>query len=219
MRRPRPVSFAYLIFLAAVPPLAWAVEEAKPDADGWIVLFDGKDLSGWHKARPVHTDDPLWTVEDGAMTNLPPDARDIATKAEFGDFDLILEYRTVKEGNSGVYLRGRIEVQVFDSCGKKTPDTSDDGAIFGQVAPAVNASKPAGEWNTLELRLVGAVITVKLNGQTIHDKVKLEKVCNGALPGGLLDPGPIRLQGDHGKVWYRNLKLRPVISGEKAGKN
>lgn len=184
------------------------LSSATYEENGWVQLFNGKDLKGWQKAREPRVD-PLWTVEDGAMTNLNG-ARDIATIAEYKDYDLTLEYKTVKEGNSGVYLRGRIEVQVFDSHGKKTPDTGDDGAIYGQFAPKVNASKPAGEWNRLEIHLVGGTITIKLNGMLIHDNVKLSEVCRGALPGGLLDPGPIRLQGDHGKVWFRNLKLRPI---------
>jgi hypothetical protein len=187
---------------------------SKPVDGGWMELFNGKDLAGWQKAHEPR-DDPHWTVEGGTMTNLE-EARDIATIADYSDFDLTLEYKTVNGGNSGVFLRGRIEVQVYDSYGKEAPGTADDGAIYGQFAPKVNASKPVGEWNTQEVHLVGDTITVKLNGKLIQDNVKLTKVCGGALPGGLLDPGPIRFQGDHGKVWYRNVKLRPIVSGDKA---
>lgn len=185
----------------------------KSGQDGWVPVFNGKDLTGWQAAHEPRVD-PLWTVEEGTMTN-QEGARDIATIADYKDFDLKLEYKTVERGNSGVFLRGRIEVQVYDSYGKEKPSDADAGAIYGQFAPATNASKPAGEWNTLKVHLVGDTITVKLNGQLIHDKVKLTKVCGGALPGGLLDPGPLRLQGDHGKVWYRNLKIRPITEGEK----
>lgn len=191
-------------------PLSALAKPALSAAEGWITLFNGKDLQGWQKAREPRVD-PQWGVDGDAMTNLQG-ARDIATIAVYQDFELTLEYKTVKEGNSGVYLRGRIEVQVFDSYGKEKPGTDDDGAVFGQFAPAVNASKPAGEWNALEVRLAGDTLTVKLNGKLIHDKVKLTAVCGGALPGGLLDSGPLRLQGDHGKVWFRNLKLRPIPS-------
>ena len=211
----RSFSTVAMLTICLLYPLAYAQDTspASPDKDGWLSLFNGKDLAGWQKAREPR-EDPLWTVEDGSMTNLEG-ARDIATVEEFTDFELTLEYKTVPHGNSGVYLRGRIEIQVLDSYGKEPPSTGDDGAIYGQFAPAVNASKPVGEWNKLEARLVNDTITVKLNGKLVHDNVKLTQVCGGALPGGLLDQGPIRLQGDHGKVWYRNLKLKPIIAEDK----
>ncbi len=179
----------------------------------WIDLFNGKDLSGWQNAREPEVDSG-WTVEDGAMTN-KEGANDIATKELYKDFVLRLEYKTVKGGNSGVFLRGRTEVQVFDSYGKEQPSLEDNGAIYGQFVPKVNASKPAGEWNSLKARYSGNILSVYLNGQLIHDKIQLDTVSGGALPGGVTDPGPIRLQGDHGKVWYRNLQIRP-ITGKKA---
>ena len=212
MNRRFAIALAALLGVVVGPVLALS-DAAAPAKDGWIALFNGKDLLGWQKAREPRVD-PKWAVDGDAMTNLDG-ARDIATIAVYQDFDLTLEYKTVKEGNSGVYLRGRIEVQVFDSSGKEKPGTDDDGAIFGQFAPAVNASKPAGEWNALDVHLVGDTITVKLNGKLIHDNVKLTTVCGGALPGGLLDPGPLRLQGDHGKVWYRNIELRPIGANAK----
>jgi len=173
----------------------------------WKTLFNGQDLTGWTNARP---DQKLkWVVEDGAITNTPKD-KDIATTEQFQDFDLQLEYKTVPKGNSGVYLRGRIELQVLDSFGKTELTTGDDGGIYGQYAPLVNASKPAGEWNVLEATFVGDTLTAKLNGKLIHDKVKITEVTGGALPGGVTDPGPLMLQGDHGKVWYRNIRIRPI---------
>ncbi len=207
-----------ILFFSILPLPVLAAEECtapKPDAEGWITLFNGKDLTGWQMAHEPRVD-PLWMVENKTMTN-KEGARDIATIAEYKDFDLTLEFRTVAHGNSGVYLRGRIEVQVLDSFGNANPGDGDCGAIYGQFAPKVNASKPAGEWNTLEVHLVGDTFTAKLNGQVIHDQQKLTEVSGGALPGGLLDAGPLRLQGDHGKVWYRNIKLKP-ITGEKKGK-
>jgi hypothetical protein len=216
IRKPIQASILACMMLLAVFALPVAAENAPSSSTskegGWVSLFNGKDLAGWQKAHEPRVD-PLWTVEDGAMTN-QQGARDIATVADYRDFELTLEYKTVKGGNSGVFLRGRTEVQVFDSYGKEKPGDDDNGAIYGQFAPKVNASKPAGEWNALEIHFVGDTITVKLNGQLVQDNVKLSEVCGGALPGDLLDPGPIRLQGDHGKVWYRNLKLRPIPSNK-----
>jgi len=181
---------------------AWAAEGE------WKPLFNGKDLSGWQNARQPGGENK-WTVEDGAMTNALH-GNDIATIETFKDFDLKIEYKTVKGGNSGVYLRGRVEIQVLDSFGKNPPGNGDDGAIYGQFPPKVNASKPAGEWNVLEASYKGDKVTAKLNGQVIHDNQEIVKVTGGALPGGLNDAGPIMLQGDHGKVWYRNIMIRPA---------
>ena len=119
--------------MAALPALA--AEECCPAVKS---LFGGQDLKGWTNARPGQTIN--WVVEDGAMTNTPKD-KDIATTEQFKDFDLKLEYKTVAKGNSGVYLRGRIELQVLDSFGKTDISTGDDGGIYGQHAPLVNASK------------------------------------------------------------------------------
>lgn len=181
----------------------------------WQTLFNGQNLGGWKNARPGQTIN--WTVEDGAMTNTPKD-KDIATVEKFKDFDLQLEYKTVPKGNSGVYLRGRIELQVLDSYGKEDPSPGDDGGIYGQHPPMINASKPAGQWNILEATFVGDTLTAKLNGKLIHDKVKLTEVCGGALPGKVTDPGPLMLQGDHGKVWYRNVRIRPIKAGAECAK-
>ncbi len=184
---------------------------AVSEEEGWIPLFDGSTLEGWRNARAPRAENK-WSIEDGAMTNVDH-GNDIATVKRFKDFDLKLEFKTVPGGNSGVYLRGRIEVQVLDSYGKEEVTNQDNGAIYGQFAPKVNASRPAGEWNQLEATIIGDEVTVRLNGILIHDKQKLTEVTGGALPGKLSDPGALLLQGDHGKVWYRNIMIREIPEG------
>ena len=184
-------------------------------AEKWVSLFDGKDLDGWVHARDAGKAHE-WTVEKGTMTNVAH-GEDIATKKTFTDFELKIEYKTVRMGNSGVYLRGRIELQVFDSNKRKKPGKADDGAIFGQTAPLINATKPAGKWTKLHVRCVGDRVTATLNGKTIHDNQLIPGVTGGAQPGGVTDPGPLMLQGDHGKVWYRNIKIRPIAPEKKEG--
>ncbi len=178
---------------------------------GLVSLFNGKDLAGWQNARNA-TGENKWKAEDGTLTNIATghDGNDIATVEKFKDFELKIEYKTVKDGNSGVYLRGRIELQVLDSFGKNPPGKGDDGAVYAQFPPKVNATKPVGEWNTLEVSYVGDVLTAKLNGQVIHDKQQITKVTGGALPGGVDEAGPLMLQGNHGKVWYRNITIKPL---------
>ena len=180
----------------------------KKTEDGWLVLFDGTNLDCWQNARKPGAENK-WSIDGDAITNAPH-GNDIATKCALKDFELQLEFKIVPQGNSGVYLRGRIEVQVLDSFGKTQVDKADNGGIYDKFAPLVNASKPAGEWNQLEAHYVGDTLTVKLNGQVVIDNQKIAELTGGALPGGVDDPGPLMLQGDHGKVWYRNIKVRPL---------
>lgn len=202
------------VALAVGLACAWAAEtapqgEAAADKDkGWISLFNGKDLKGW--VNPRNADEALkWSVEDGTLTNVDS-GNDIATKEQFTDFDIQLEYKTVTEGNSGLYLRGRVEIQIYDSHGVEEPTHADAGGIYSIAAPLTNASKPVGEWNKIEATFKGNELTVKLNGKVVQDKLKIDRVTGGALPGKFDEAGPIMLQGDHGKVWYRNIKIRPI---------
>lgn len=204
------------ILLTASFLLAPAAEAGKaccPDKDGWLVLFDGSNLDAWQNARKPKAENK-WFIEDGTMTN-QDHGNDIGTKMEWKDFDLSLEYKIVKDGNSGVYLRGRVEVQILDSYGKADVGTHDNGGIYDKFAPLVNASKPAGEWNKLETSYVGDILTVRLNGQLVLDKQKITELTGGALRGGVNEAGSLMLQGDHGKIWFRNVKVRPL--DKKAG--
>ncbi len=191
------------------PAMAQDAERPEPNEDeGWVSLFNGEDLTGWRHARNPEGENH-WFVDDGLLTN-DPDQNDLATEDEWRDFELLYEYRTVPGGNSGVYLRGRVEIQVLDSSGAEEPGPNDDGAIYNIHAPAVLASNPIGEWNEAYVRYVDNEVTVVLNGHVIHDEAEVNDVTGGALPGGVNDPGPIMLQGDHGKVWYRNLYIRSL---------
>lgn len=114
-----------------------------------------------------------------------------------------------RKGNSGVYLRGMYEIQVMDSYGKET-DSHNMGAVYSRIKPSTAAEKPAGQWQTMDITLCDRHITVKLNGTTIIDNQPVYGPTGGALSGDVLAPGPIYLQGDHGKVSYRNMVLKPI---------
>lgn len=179
------------------------------DGEGWIDLFDGKTLEGWQNARQPG-DAHFWSIEEGAMANDADNGRDLSTTANFKDFELQIEYKTVPGGNSGVYLRGRVEVQILDSYGKNEMSKGDAGAVYDQYAPLLNASLPSGDWHKFDIRYAGDKLTVKLNGQLVQDNVTVRGVTGGALRGRVNGPGPIMLQGDHGKVWFRNVRIRPI---------
>jgi hypothetical protein len=171
-----------------------------------IQLFNGKDLTGW-KLR-FEKGKGCWSVEDGAMTN-SQGCVDIITEQKFKDFKLAMEFKLVEKSNSGVYLRGRYEVQIEDNFGKP-PESHGIGGLYGFLTPKANASKKAGEWQKYEITLVGRQLTVTLNGQTVIDKEEMPGITGGALDSNEGAPGPIMLQGDHGKVWFRNVALTPA---------
>lgn len=180
--------------------------KANPKWGQPIQLFNGKDLTGW-KLR-FEKGKGCWSVEDGAMTN-SAGCVDIITEQKFTDFKLALEFKLVERSNSGVYLRGRYEVQIEDNYGKP-PESHGIGGLYGFLTPKVNASKKAGEWQKYEITLIGRQLTVALNDQTVIDKEEIPGVTGGALDSDEGAPGPIMLQGDHGKVWFRNVTLTPA---------
>jgi len=193
---------------AVVLVLAASVVAQAPKADnkGWIDLFNGKDLSGWHLRK---ADGPNgWTVKDGVYINTPK-STDIQTDAEFYSFQLHVEFKCEPHTNSGVYMRDKYEVQIFDSFGKQ-PDDSDCGALYKRIAPAVNASKPPGEWQTFDITFIGRRLTVIHNGKTVLDKVDVGPKGTGAASSRDDGPGPLRLQGDHEAVSFRNVRIRSL---------
>ena len=176
-------------------------------AQDWIELFNGKDLTGW---RMRHSDrDYTWEVHDGILDNLGQGV-DILTEQEFGNFDLHIEYLVPEDSNSGIYLRGRYELQILDSLGKTYSYPAENGALYNQKSVDVEASKPAGEWQMLEATLNGMVLTVFLNGAKIHDNVTIEGPTGGQLADDNPPEGSIMLQGDHGPVQFRNIRIREL---------
>jgi hypothetical protein len=131
------------------------------------------------------------------------------SKQKFKDFRIQVEYKVAQGSNSGIYLRGRYELQVLDDYGKPT-ESHGHMAIYAWTPPLVNASKPAGEWQSLDAVLVGNRLTATLNGQKVHDNAEIQAITGGALDADELAPGPILLQGDHAKVWFRKVVVTPI---------
>ncbi len=199
--------------IAALPqaPDLSKIKYAKP-----ITLFNGKDLTGWTLTNPENANG--FKVENGTLVNDPvqPEGRphinygNLRTTALFEDFKLKLQVNIPKGNNSGVYLRGIYEVQIYDSYGLPL-DSHNMGAIYSRITPSVAAEKPAGEWQDLEMILCDRHVTVILNGKTIIDNQPLQGCTGGALTADEFVPGPLYLQGDHGRVLYRNIVLWPII--------
>ena len=172
-----------------------------------VELFDGKTVASWEvqvKSKPMG-----WSVADGVMSN-DAGANNLVSREKFNNFKIHCEYKLEEKSNSGIYLRGRYELQVLDDFGKP-PETHGHMAVYSRVAPSVNASKAAGEWQVMEAIIVGNRVTVTLNGKTVHDNVEIDGITGGALDSDEAAPGPIMLQGDHGKVWFRKVTVTPIL--------
>jgi hypothetical protein len=227
--------------IAAFPgPAAFPQAAAPP---GFTALFNGKDLEGWHgmggddprkildmspedraKKRAASLDDVRkhWRVENGELVN-DGDGLYLTTDKDYGDFELRLEYKTVALADSGIYLRGMPQVQIWDTT--KEGGKWDLGADRGSGGlwnnspgapgkdPLVKADRPFGEWNSIRILMVGSRVTVHLNDQLVVDGAILENLWDRAVP--IPARGPIELQTHGGEIRWRNVVLRE-IPGEEA---
>ena len=204
--------------------------------------FNGKDLTGWkasgaHKwivgqARQsaAHPDQLETTPQGQELINVVSghgQSLDLFTEEKYGDLHLEIELMVPKDSNSGVYLMGEYEVQVLDSYGKKDADmgAGDIGAIYSAAVPKVNASKAPGEWQKFVIdfrapkfdssgkKTTPAVFErVELNGKVLHEKVEMKGPTPGGVTGQEHATGPLMLQGNHGAVAYRNVKITPLAA-------
>lgn len=180
-------------------------------ADGFRPLFNGKDLTGWKLRNPKG--EKTWSVKDGILVNDVSGGKhgtDLVSEQAFSDCVLRYEYKIAKGANSGVYLRGRYEIQVLDDYERGKPSKGGNGAIYNTAAVGKFASKPADEWQTAEATIRGNKISVVLNGEKVHDNVTVEKATGGQLDNNLDQPGPIMLQGDHGSVSFRKIEIKEL---------
>lgn len=175
-------------------------------------LFDGKDLIGWEPIGNVENN--KWVARNGELVNDNPEvpgqsvqgAANIMTTRKFQDFKLHIEVNCPEGGNSGIYLRGRYEVQVGTEGGKLP--THEMGAIYSHYPPPEGSELGLGRWTTFDITLVGRHVTVLRDGKMYHDNVEIPGPTGGALDSNEAEPGPFYLQGDHhGVVAYRNITI------------
>jgi len=169
-----------------------------------IVLFDGRGLAGWH---PLGNDNQ-WVAVSGVLRNVKGGSN-LVTDAVYNDFKLHIEFRCPKDGNSGVYLRGRYELQIEGLEGGQEPPNDVVGAIYGFLGPVEQAGKASGEWQTYDVTLVGRLVTIVFNGKTVMCRGEIPGITGGALDSREGEPGPIYLQGDHGPIEFRNIVITP----------
>ena len=171
-----------------------------------IALFNGQDFDGWRFDNPDKSSS--WVVEDGCLVNKSAGSN-IATEGKFRDFKLHVEVKCPTNANSGIYLRGRYEVQVEDDSLAEPPNHH-MGAVYGFLAPDPEQPRRPGTWQVFEITLVGRFVTVVQNGQTIINHKEIPGITGGAMDSNEELPGPIYMQGDHGGIAYRNIVLTPA---------
>ncbi|HEY1064601.1 MAG TPA: DUF1080 domain-containing protein [Pirellulales bacterium] len=222
------------IYALAVAALASFLPGPDP-----VAPFNGKSLDGWKfkgdsarshwqvgqaSLKPDAPNALAFTPGEGEaaeLVNVEGQGVDVYTEAKFGDVLIELEFMLPKGSNSGVYVMGEYEVQIFDSFGKTDLGQGDLGAIYSVAAPKTNLAKAPGEWQTLSIefqapRFDGETKTanakfvkVILNGQTLHENLEIAAPTPSCITGRESPTGPLMLQGDHGPVAYRRIKITP----------
>lgn len=179
--------------------------------EGYKLLFNGKNLDGWKLRNASGT--KSWSAQNGMLVNTinkDEHGTDLVSEEKFGDFTIRYEYLVPKNSNSGLYLRGRYEIQVLEDGDRKKPEVGSNGGIYNTKAASELVSRAAGQWQSAQATIRGSKVSVILNGVKIHDDVEVPKATGGELDQNLDQPGPIMLQGDHGAVAFRNVRIKPL---------
>ena len=177
------------------------VREKAPVWNAPVKLFNGTNLDGWVSQKPNNQ----WVAENGILKS-PKSGSNIITNRKFQDFKLHIEFRYPAGSNSGVYLRGRYELQIID-CQGEEPSSVLLGGIYGFLTPNENVAKAPGEWQSYDITLVGRRVTVVANGKTVICDTIIPGITGGAIDSKEAEPGPILLQGDHGPIDFRNIVI------------
>ncbi|WP_158973505.1 DUF1080 domain-containing protein [Cellulophaga sp. L1A9] len=175
--------------------IVWAAPKA---------LFNGTNLNGWSAMG-----DNQWVVKDGILTS-PKSGSNLVSDEKFLNFKLHLEFKYPSGSNSGVYLRGRHEVQIEDNIGLE-PSAILFGGIYGFLTPNEMMAKPAGEWQSYDITLNGNRVSIVANGKAIITDQIIPGITGGALDSNESEVGPLLIQGDHGPIEFRSIVITPEL--------
>lgn len=225
MTRITTLAAATLLFLISAAGVSTAADNTPPE--DFVALFNGKDLSGWKglvgnpKTRAAMTSEQLaeaqktaddemrahWKVVDGAL-EFDGKGRSLCTAKDYGDFEMLVDWKILPKGDSGIYLRGSPQVQIWDTADR--PEGS--GGLFNNkihpAKPLKCADKPIGQWNTFRIKMVGEKVTVWLNGELVADAVVLENYWERDKP--IYPTGQIELQNHGNTLWFKNIYIREI---------
>lgn len=167
-------------------------------------LFNGKNLDGWQVMG-----ENQWIVKDGILISRKSGAN-LVSDEKFTDFKLHIEFRYPEGSNSGIFLRGRYEVQIADNIGLE-PSSIYFGGIYGFLTPNEMVAKPAGQWQEFDITLIGRRVSIIANGVPIITDQIIPGMTGGALDNNEAEPGSFMIQGDHGPVEFRSIVVTPII--------
>lgn len=193
--------------------------------DGDVINWEGKRAPSLVRKDPVVWGNPVslldqnlskWIIPENNKFQMENDilvnseaGGNLVTKETFDDFKMNVEFRYPEGSNSGIYLRGRYEIQIADQYGEEPTDRT-IGGIYGFIPPSENAARQAGEWQTMDITMVGRTVTVVLNGVEVVSNRPIYGITGGALDSKEGEPGPIMIQGDHGPVEFRKVVITPA---------
>jgi hypothetical protein len=205
-----------------------------PKDEGLVSMISGKDLAGWQglvenpiarakmspqdlAAKQVAADAKartLWSVRDG-MIVFNGSGDNLCTVKEYGDFEMLVDWRITKDGDSGIYLRGTPQVQIWDPARVDVGAQVGSGGLYNNQKnpskPLVRADNPVGEWNTFRITMVADKVTVFLNGTKVVDNVTLENYWDRTQ--AIFPRGPIELQAHGTDLAFRDLYVREITGG------
>lgn len=216
-----------LFVLFCAPLLAVGDEPLNTPPEGFTALFNGKDLTNWKglvgnpetraKMSPeqlaqaqAKADEQMrahWSVEDGALV-FDGKGKSLCTAQDYGDFELYVDWKILPKGDSGIYLRGTPQVQIWDPGQHKVGSGGLYNNKIHPSQPTEIADNPIGEWNTFYIKMVGDKVTVKLNGKTVVDNVVLENYWDRSKP--IYPTGQIELQNHGNTLYFRNIYIREL---------
>ena len=229
------VLFTTALMLAGLALTAEAGAELNQPPKGFVALFNGTDLSGWKGLLKGPNDNPAkraaltpeelkkfqneadedmrahWKVEDGALV-FDGKGRSLCTAKDYGDFEMLVEWKIKKDGDSGIYLRGSPQVQIWDT---ERPNAGvGSGGLYNNQKkenpskPSKKADKPVGEWNTFRIFMMGDLVTILLNGELVVDNVVMENYWERDKP--IYPTGQIELQNHGNTLYFRNIFIREI---------
>jgi hypothetical protein len=201
-----------ILVTAAVAFCPLLTVQAADDESGFTPLFNGRDMTGW-KLRNPHGNHSWSILPGGILKNTVEKGThgtDLVTDKKFWNFTVRYEFMTPENSNSGFYLRGRHELQILGDYKSGKASINGNGSIYNFKAPDSFVTKPSGEWQTAEATIIGNRITVIMNGVKIHDNVECNKATGSEIDNKVTEPGPIFLQGDHGTVSFRNIRIKEL---------
>ena len=232
-------SIASIVLFCALAAAAFADDKPRPDntpPEGFVALFNGDDLSGWKGLLKAPYDNPFkraelsseklaelqkeadqnmrqnWKVEQGALV-FSGKGRSLCTAKDYGDFEMYVDWKILPKGDSGIYLRGTPQVQIWDPDAEKQ-NAVGSGGLFNNKnnpsKPTAKADKPVGQWNTFWIKMVGDKVWVKLNDQLVVDGVPLENYWDKDRKIPLPTTGQIELQNHGNTLWFKNIYIKEL---------